>query len=240
MDPENITDLANANGPPRIELIKRVPTGRRLGVFSSSFNPPTIAHIELIQRAAEAFLLNEILALAGKANADKTDYECSLEDRLAMLTLTFADNPVVSIGLSSHAFYVDMIDALEREYPAQTDLHFIVGFDTFERVLDAGDQYTKRYYREFKGRTEALEYLFARSSFIVAGRAGAGLHSVKLLVENEPAVPPDRVEYLDFPADLGELSATEVRKRRREGRPIERLVPAAVKQYIEKHGLYST
>ena len=236
----NIVDRVDASGPPRIELIKRAPEGKRLGVFASSFNPPTIAHVELIQRAAEAFSLGEILALAGKTNADKLDYECSLEDRLAMLALALAEVPGASIGLSSHAFYADMIDALEHEYPARTDLHFIVGFDTFERVLDGEDRYTKRYHRHFNGRLEALAYVFERSRFIVAGRAGAGLHNVRLLVEREPAVPPDRVLYLDFPADLGELSATEVRKRRREGRSITGLVPAAVEDYIQEHGLYTT
>jgi nicotinic acid mononucleotide adenylyltransferase len=82
--------------------------------------------------------------------------------------------------------------------------------------------------------------VFERSSFIVAGRAGAGLHNVRTLVEREPAVPPDRVLYLDFPADLGELSATEVRKRRRESRSITGLVPSAVEDYIQEHGLYTT
>jgi nicotinate (nicotinamide) nucleotide adenylyltransferase len=244
MDPNRVREIiehVDLRGEPHIEIVERAKqTGPRLGVFASSFNPPTIAHVELIQRAAEAFSLDEILALAGKTNADKLEYECSLEDRLAMLTLTFAAEPRVSIGLSSHAFYVDMIDALERAHSAETDLHFIVGFDTFERVLDREDRYTKRYHQGFSDRLEALDYVFARSSFIVAGRAGAGLHSVRLLVEREPAVPPDRVLYLDFPADLGELSATEVRKRRRTGRPINGLVPATVEEYIQEHGLYAT
>ena len=242
--PDRLSEIIKRVDPsaePRIELVERVKaTGRRFGVFASSFNPPTIAHVELIQRAAESFSLDEVLALAGRTNADKLDYECSLEDRIAMLTLTFSAEPRASIGLSSHAFYVDMVDALERTYPAQTDLHFIVGFDTFERVLDAEDRYTRRYNRKFESRVEALEYLFARCSFIVAGRAGAGSHNVRLLVEREPAVPSDRVLYLDFPADLGELSATEVRKRRREGRLITGLVPAAVEQYIQQNGLYAT
>lgn len=226
---------------PTVKIIQRaVAIGPRLGVFASSFNPPTVAHVELIKRAAMAFALDEVLALAGKANADKLDYECSLEDRLAMLTLVFAAEPNVSIGLSSHAFYVDMIDALKRAYRERTDLHFIVGFDTFERVLDAEDRYTRRYYRHFGGRTEALEYLFANSRLIVASRAGAGLPSVELLVEREPAVPSDRVFYLDFPADLGELSATEARKRRREGQSFKELVPTSVEDYIRKHGLYTT
>jgi nicotinate-nucleotide adenylyltransferase len=244
MDPNRVTEiieLVDPRGEPHIEIAQRAKTtGRRLGVFASSFNPPTTAHVELIQRASNAFTLDEVLALAGKANADKLDYECSLEDRLAMLTVAFAKEPRVSIGLSSHAFYVDMIDALKRRYAGQTDLHFIVGFDTFERVLDVEDRYTKRYYREFSGRGEALEHLFAQSRFIVAGRAGSGLQSVRLLVENEPAIPLDRVLYLDFPADLGELSATEVRTRRREGRSITGLVPAPVDEYINRRGLYAT
>ena len=228
----------NADGPPHIDFIKRVANGDRLGVFASSFNPPTTAHVGLIQRAAETFSLDEVLALAGKSNADKLDYACSLEDRLAMLTLTFATDSRVSIGLSSHAFYVDMIDALYEAYPAQTDLHFIVGFDTFERVLDVQDRYTKRYYREFGSRLEVLGCLFERSSFIVAGRAGAGSQSVRELVVPEPAVPSNRVLYLDFPPDLGELSSTEVRTRRREGRPITGFVPVPVEEYISQHGLY--
>lgn len=243
MDPDRFTkiiELADPSGEPRIEIARRAKTtGRRLGVFASSFNPPTTAHLELIQRASKAYTLDEVLALAGRANADKLDYESTLEERLAMSTIAFADQPRVSIGLSSHAFYVDMIDALVRLYAGETDLHFIVGFDTFERVLDVEDRYTRRYHREFSDRREALEHLFARSRFIVAGRAGSGLQSVRLLVENEPAIPLGRVLYLDFPADLGELSATEVRTRRREGRSITGLVPAPVDEYISRRGLYA-
>ena len=240
---EESNDSARPSGESRIDIINRAQaTGPRLGVFASSFNPPTIAHVELIRRAVGAFSFDESLALAGKTNADKLEYECSLADRLAMLKLAFefANDARTSIGLSSHAFYVDMVDALRRFYPPETDLHFIVGFDTFERVLDPGNRYTSRYHRKFTDRVEALEYLFAHSSFIVAGRGGAGLDSVRLLVEREPAVPSERILYLDFPADLGELSATEVRNRRRAGLPIGGLVPAAVEQYIIRRGLYAT
>lgn len=226
---------------PRIEIIKRAVTVcGRLGVFASSFNPPTIAHVELIRRAAEAFSLDETLALAGPTNADKLSYECSLEDRATMIELAFADNARTSIGLSSHAFYVDMVDALLGVYPPQTDLHFIVGFDTFERVLDLNDRYTQRYYRKPGGRIEALEYLFARSSFIVAARSGAGFESVNELVQHEPAVPRDRVLFLDFPANLGELSSTEVRNRCRVQQPIAGLVPKAVEHFVQQRGVYKS
>src|SRR4030095_16098793 len=172
-------------------MIKQVSeTGSRLGVFASSFNPPTLAHAELIKREAEALSLDQVIALASSANADKLDYECALEDRLAMLTLAFADQPRTSIGLSSRGFYVDMIDALDRIYPQETDLHFIVGFDTFERVLDPENRYTERYYRPFSGRTEALQHLTSRARLIVAGRAGAGWGVVEGLFQEKSADPP--------------------------------------------------
>ncbi len=237
-DLENIIRRVNAGGPPCIDIIKRGPCGEKLGVFASSFNPVTIAHVELIHRAAEAFSMDETLALAGITNADKTGYECSLEDRLAMLQLALADDSRVSIGLSSHAFYVDMIEALERVCEPGTDLHFVVGFDTFERVLDRDDRYTQRYHGSFSHRTEALSHLLSRSHLIVAARAGAGLDEVRALLERELAEIRQRILYLDFPSDLGELSATEVRARVAKGLSIAGLVPEPVESYIRERGLY--
>ena len=223
---------------PAIEIIKPVaPAGANVGVFASSFNPVTIAHSELVRRAAAEFTLDEVLALAGRTNADKTSYDCPLEDRLTMLGLAFGDDPHVSIGVSSHAFYVDMLDGLAAHYP-KGDLHFVVGFDTFERVLDRSNRYTARYHRRFADRAEALGFLFARSRFIVAARGGAGLEHVRELLADEPPEFGGRVSFLDFPADLGERSATEVRERRRAGHPIEGLVPDAVAAFIAARGLY--
>lgn len=234
-----LIDGLEARGEPRVGWLKLAATdGPRLGVFAASFNPVTVAHVELMRRAARRFSLDETLALATVTNADKGSYECPLEDRLAMLSLAFAGDADVSVGLSSHAYFVDMVDALGRQRPAQTDLHFVVGFDTFERVLDHKDLYTRKYHREFGDRQEALEYLLARSSLVVAGRAGAGYSDVRALVEAEPVRLRERVLYLDFPAELGERSATEVRKRARAGLPIARLVPQAVARYIKERALY--
>ena len=238
---KEIIEQVERNGEPAIEFIKRAEAGGlRLGIFASSFNPTTIAHVELMRRAAKEFLLDEILALAGAANADKSAYECSLEDRLRMLALTFENERRVSIGVSSHAFFVDMIDALDRAYPRQTDLHFVVGFDTFERVVDREDRYTQKYHRKFGDRVEALRYLLVRSRLIVAGRRGAGAPDIRALVEDDLPELAGRVSYLDTPADIGEMSATQVRDRVRTGLEIDGLVPPAVESYIKERGLYSS
>ena len=234
-----IIERAQTEGEPHIEFIKRAEAGGpRLGVFAASFNPITIAHIELMRRAASQFSLDETIALAGMANADKDRYECPLEERLGMLALTFADDASVSLGLSSHAYYVDMLAALRRAYPPETYLHFIVGFDTFERVLDRDERYTKKYFHRFGSRADAIEHLIRGSRFIVAGRAGAGYEDVRALIGREQAELGGRVLYLDFPSDLGERSATEVRSLARAGQSITGLVPPTVEAYIYERGLY--
>jgi nicotinate (nicotinamide) nucleotide adenylyltransferase len=242
MNPDQINEAigrVRQSGEPRIETIERAATsGSRLGVFASSFNPPTLAHVELIRRASEAFSLDETIALASESNADKLSYECSLEDRIAMMKLAFVDVARTSIGLSSHAFYVDMVDALGRVYEPRTDLHFIVGFDTFERVLDPHERYTAKYFRSFNNRADALQYLLGRSRLIVASRAGADYAHLRALVEREQTEHSDRILYLDFPSDLGDRSATEVRSRVRAGQSITGLVPPAVEAYIYERGLY--
>lgn len=232
-------EKVKASRTPVIEFIRKAEAkGSRPGIFASSFNPPTLAHVELMRRASLAFSLDETVALAGVANADKDRYETSLEDRLRMLDLAFGHAPGASVALSSHAYFVDVIDALALIYPEKTDLHFIVGFDTFERVLDPEGKYTGRYHRKFPGREQALDRLLAHSRLIVAGRKGAGEAEVQALLANEPGRFAGRVLYLNFPARLAERSATEVRELARAGKPIEGLVPRAVAEYIQERGLY--
>src|SRR6185295_2731159 len=128
---------AQASSKPVIEFLKRSRiTESHVGIFASSFNPLTNAHVELMRRAIGACGLGEVVALAGVANADKDSYECALEDRLAMLLLAFDKEPAISIGVSSHAYFVDVLEALEDQYPKHSEFHFILGFDTFERLVD--------------------------------------------------------------------------------------------------------
>jgi nicotinate (nicotinamide) nucleotide adenylyltransferase len=242
MEHERLSEVvarARTSSEPIIEFLERSPTrGSRVGVFASSFNPLTSAHVELMQRAVRTYELDEVLALAGVANADKHSYECPLEDRLAMLLLAFNEAPAISIGISSHAYFVDIVEALAHLYPKQTEYYFVLGFDTFERVLDKEGRYISRYHRSFRDRTEALRFLLERGRLIVAGRAGAADPEVGALIRNEPRDIAERVLYLDIPHDVGERSATEVRQLIRSGQSIAGLVPAEVEAYVARRGLY--
>jgi nicotinic acid mononucleotide adenylyltransferase len=238
-DIRSLISRLSASGEPRVELIKRAnPPGARVGIFSSSFNPPTVAHVELMRQASASFGLDETLALAGLTNADKVEYEASLEDRIVMVVAALEANPRTSIGVSSHPFFTDMLDALRRVYDRQTELHFVVGLDTFERVLDREDKYTNRYHRTFSNRLEALEYLLRGSRLIVANRGVAGLDEARAMGAAYPPELSRRILYLDFPSDLADRSATDVRERIGAGQSIAGLVGPGVEHHILAKGLY--
>ena len=243
---QTIKDLESSPGP-EIKIIKRAGyTGFNLGIFASSFNPVTNAHIELIKAAVERFALDEVLALAGTSNADKDGYECPLIDRIEMLSVALVGLPRISIGLTSTAFFVDMIAALDSVYPFETSYSFIVGLDTFVRVLDRDGKYVARYYTRFQHRNAALKYLLERARLIVAERGPLGESGFIELLEAERSATQEaddslseRVRFMSFPSDFSERSATEVRERLRSGIGIGRLVPRPVVDYISAHGLYS-
>src|SRR5262245_19342713 len=167
---------------PAVHFIKQAAfMSERPCVFASSFNPITNAHLELMRRAATQFSLDATVALAAVGNADKRGYECSLADRLMMVQLALGAEEQTAIALSSHAFFVDMIDALAAHYGQASALHFTLGFDTFVRLLDADDRYTSHYHRAFNDRTEALAYLLTHCRLIVAGRGGTGHRDIQSL-----------------------------------------------------------
>ena len=118
-------------------------------------------------------------------------------------------------------------------------MHFVVGFDTFERVVDREDRYTRKYHRRFSDRAGALQYLLVRSRLVVAGRRGSGECNIRALVERDLKGLAERVSYLDVPADITEMSATHVRDRVRAGLAIDGLVPPAVELYIKEKRLYT-
>lgn len=229
-----------ASSEPLIEFLRRAEgPSSRVGVFASSFNPITCAHVALIERAAREIKLHETLALAGVSNADKASYECSLEDRLAMLLSALKHDPRMSVGISSHAYFVDVIAALEPIYPSGAQFFFIVGFDTFERVLDRNNLYTRRYHRGFPDRVSALKFLLEHACLVVAGRAGSTQRDLASLLKDEPREIAANVLYLDLPSDIAARSATEVRERVRRGQPIEGLVPPSVESYIAERNIYT-
>jgi nicotinamide-nucleotide adenylyltransferase len=219
-----------------ILLVRKAPCGipgtrGHLGIFPASFNPPTRAHLALIRKAMRFGDLDEIFVLLDAQAMDKKIIGAGLEDRVIMLKQLFQRDQKISIGISNRGLFIEKLAPLRRLYPSAAEFTFIAGFDTILRVLD------RKYYEAPKA---SLDALFKRSGFLVANRGEQDQERFETLVED-----PDNHKYknkiysLPLSKEFSSISSSLVRKRLREGRPIDDLVPYPIRIFIKQKGLYA-
>ena len=167
---EHLQDLVNSlndNDEPTIRWVKRDSEGnttklKKVGVFSASFNPLTVAHEQMVKLAQQNFQLNEIILLLAKNNVDKSVFGFSLPERLRMMAAYAGPLSNYSVALSSHGRFIDKIKALKQELPQFTEYNFIIGYDTLVRIFDS------KYYND---RNKELKQLFGQCRLVVANRS---------------------------------------------------------------------
>jgi nicotinic acid mononucleotide adenylyltransferase len=223
-------------GPPVIEIVKRAERGIQdkhggvLGVLPASFNPPTSAHQALIREAGVTVAFDEILLIVDQQAMDKERMGAPLEDRLLMLLALYGDNARISVGISNRGLFLEKVEAVRTVYPTgDTQIYFIVGYDTIVRVLDP------KYYRD---RKKALHSLFAQARFLVANREGYAERDLKELFgleENRPFAA--QVLPITLPPAVTRISSSQVRRYLAEGKSVEGLVPPQLEEFLRKQGL---
>ncbi len=224
-------------GPPAIEIVKQAERGIEakkrgvLGVLPASFNPPTSAHQALIREAGVTVAFDEILLIVDQQAMDKERLGAPLEDRLLMLLALYGDNARISVGISNRGLFLEKVEAMRTVYPAgDTQIYFIVGYDTIVRVLDP------KYYTD---RNKALRSLFGQARFLVANRGGCderGLKELFGMEENRPFAA--QVLPITLPPALTRISSTLVRRHLAEGKSVEGLVPPELEEFLRKQGPY--
>ncbi len=222
-------------GPSRAALLLRAAKGLNrpggsLVVMDASFNPMTLAHEAMMNRASESCRAGEALLLLSHANVDKPIYGASLAQRLAMLEHYAKPYSNVSVAGCSHARFVDKASALRPLYPDSTDLNFVVGYDTLLRIFDP------RYYSNLE---DELAALFDRAYVIAANRDNIGKETMRRLEKSpEFAAFSDRIRFIRLDGAYSRISSTEVRDLRRNGVAIRHLVPSSVADAIDALDLY--
>ena len=233
-DYERYTELFNRldpTAPPQIELIHRATSStlehsKKLGVFSGSFNPLTLAHTKMIEDTFTKYQLDELLLLLAKANVDKTVFGLPLAARLLTLKRYIKDHRGFSVGVSSHGRYIDKVTALKTISPPETEFYFIVGYDTLVRIFDP------RYYTDFHAE---LEELFKTARFIVANRAEADIKTIEsFMTQPEIRRYTPYVSCIVLPDVYAYMSSTEVRELLEQGEAIEHLVPSSILAMLDE------
>ncbi|MFT3721374.1 nicotinate (nicotinamide) nucleotide adenylyltransferase [Pseudorhodoferax sp.] len=201
-------------------------TGRgaqRVGVYGGAFDPPHNTHVDLVQAAMAQWRLERLHVLPTGQPWHRPVQPTAAAHRLAMAELAFAGLPGVCVDArevrrSGPSYTVDSLRELQALYPAAR-LHLLIGADQARALTTWHD----------------WQAIVAMATLCVAARVDEAAPT-----GTAPALdlPGARIEHLHTPPVA--TSATEIRQRVAEGRPIDELVPPAVARYIDQHHLYRT
>jgi nicotinate-nucleotide adenylyltransferase len=190
---------------------------RRIAFFGGTFDPVHLGHLAMAGAAADALSLHRVYFVpAGQNPFKKAGTEAPASDRLEMLRLATGSDPRLSIwegelGRKGPSYTLHSVEHIERVYP-NSHLFWIIGSDQLAKL----DQW------------HGIERLVNKIGFILVQRPG---HSFTW-----PPVPGLRVYPVrNLPVDV---SATEIRRQARLGRPLSGWVPPDVETYICRAGLY--
>lgn len=195
----------DADAPPRARLLSPAPrtAQRRLGVLCGSFNPLTLAHVELADKAcAGDDGLDQVVYTIAKVTVDKEHVTgLGLEDRVLLLLLCAAGR---GVALVNRGLYVEQARAFRALCGPHTELTFIIGMDKLPQVLDP------RYYVD---RRAALDELFSLASLSVANRGELGRQAfTELLDRPENRAYRPYVRFLPVSESAAALSSSSVRE----------------------------
>jgi len=217
---------------------------RRIGAYGGTFDPLHNGHLEVARAVARNFALDELLIIPAHRPPHKNARSISdAYHRYAMAVLATLDEPrmkvsTMEIEAPERPYTFETIERLRDIYGSQTSLFFLMGADSFEELNT---------WRE-------PERILANANLIIAARPGYDVKASHLsavftsniidLRENRDTAVrlPDgqisscRVFLTDY-VNV-DISATDIRQRRRDGETIEGLVPPRVIDYIEKYELY--
>jgi nicotinate-nucleotide adenylyltransferase len=196
----------------------------KLGVLGGTFDPPHKAHLVLAETARSSLRLERVVFVPAGDPWRKAGQEITpVHHRLAMVRLAVADEPyfeasTLEIEREGPSYTVDTLAELTERYGPDAELYFLLGEDAL---------------RDMPNWKEPER--IAQLAHLVAAPRPGGTEAGALAEQAIPGLAA-RVIPLDMP--LIDISATDLRERASRGLSLRDLVPPAVAEYIEQHGLY--
>ncbi len=200
---------------------------KKIGIFGGSFNPIHLGHLLAGRAAAEACGFDHILLVPCNVSPFKREAAdlASGADRLEMIRLSVADDPLyepcsLDLERGGVSYAVETVRAVRARFPTER-LSFIIGMDAL---------------RELSHWYQVGEFL-SLCDVVTLCRPGVDAP----VGPGELAFPDEiRVRLLAnvVRGRLCDVSASEIRRRIAEGRPIRYLVTRAVERYIRTRRLY--
>jgi len=199
-------------------------TREQIGIFGGTFDPPHLAHLLLASEAAHQLQLSRVLWILTPNPPHKGGRTITpLENRLEMLELTIADNPLFEISRiemdrPGPHYSVDTIRLLAAQEP-QADLTLLLGGDSLH---------------DLPAWRLPSDLITAVCQIGVMQRRNDSV-DLPALETRLPGLM-DKVRFIDVL--LQDISSSEIRQRIASGEPYRYYILPSVYQYIVEHDLY--
>ncbi|RJQ32951.1 MAG: nicotinate-nucleotide adenylyltransferase [Peptococcaceae bacterium] len=186
----------------------------RVGIMGGTFDPVHYGHLVTAEEARYEFRLGKVIFVPAGQPPHKTTSQISdPKHRYAMTRMAITTNPYFQVSSlemerGGISYAIDTVRQVTGLYPS-AEIYFITGADAVLEILN----------------WKNVEDLLSLCYFIAATRPGYRLDDLK-----------ENIFYMEVPALA--ISSSEIRQRVQEGKPIKYLLPEAVEDYINKHGLY--
>jgi nicotinate-nucleotide adenylyltransferase len=199
-------------------------TAHRVGIMGGTFDPVHLGHLIAASEVARLYDLESVLfSPVSRPWHKQMRGLAPAADRVAMLELALADEPMfsvttVDIDRGGDTYTIDTLDDLDAQFNAShpgegVEWYFITGAD----AIAAFDSW------------KSTDELLRRAHFIGVSRPG---HELRL-----PDVGgAERIELVDV--DAADISSTHVRELASREESLDGQVHPAVATYINEHGLY--
>ena len=197
----------------------------RLGLYGGTFDPVHFGHLLLAEQCREQCALDEVWFLpAHQAPHKRTTASTPAKARVEMLEFAIAGYPQfkvsrIEIQRGGTSFTVDTLQQLHDEDPGR-EIFFLIGGDSL---------YDLPTWRE-------PERIAALATIVAVNRGDRPLPGPDGLRASLGDLIASRLKTVTMPGI--DLSASDIRRRDREGRSIRFMVPRAVEVYIAEHKLY--
>jgi nicotinate-nucleotide adenylyltransferase len=213
-------------------------TRRRLGVLGGTFDPIHNGHLDLARAAWSALGLTGLSIVPAHVPPHRQQPAASSYHRFAMAALAISGRSgwrVSDVELQSAgpSYTTITLQRFRADGFSPAELFFLIGADAFAEI----------------GTWRDYPDILDRAHFAVVSRPG---YPVGDLPGRLPALRPRMVRaggiaadtvrplIILIDADTADVSSTAIRRRCAEGASLAELVPPAVRQHIEQHGLYTS
>lgn len=189
----------------------------RIGFFGGAFDPVHQAHLHLANHALITLSLDQVIFMpSGGQPYYKFSHQPALpEHRFAMIQAAVQGFPQFTvsdyeISQNNFCYTIDTLRHFKKVYPPSTTIILLAGEDWRQKIPEWKDG--KQLLREFQ----------------VAFFSRPGVDANKADEESGTVINMPEMN----------ISSTMIRERLQSGQDIQDLVPQAVYEYIQQHGLY--